>query len=316
MSGASASLVVVNPNASRIRNGTARGDVVAQVAAAMQRRDGTVPQVLETRAAGESAPLVAAALSRGTRTVVGVGGDGTLRDIAQALIGSPATLGVVPAGTGNQLASVLDVPLSFDAAAAALVTAVPRAIDLGEVTLRLQDRPATTGLFTIGVGAGFDARLMKTTPHDWKERVGRAAYFAQAIRLASDIGVVPYRLTVDDRIIDVEATLAIVGNLGQLIPGLLGPRLPIVPDDGLLDLIVVGARGPLQGLKGLVDQMVCTSLGGEPGSDSLRMRGRTISVEPQRPEPLDLDGDYVGEGSFLTRVLPHAISVLTPARAS
>ena len=90
----------------------------------------------------------------------------------------------------------------------------------------------------------------------------------------------------------------------------LGPRLPIVPDDGLLDLIVVGARGPLHGVKGFADQMLRTSLGGESGSSSLRVRGRTMSIEADRPEPLEVDGDYVGEGSLEASVMPGALDVL------
>ena len=100
--------------------------------------------------------------------------------------------------------------------------------------------------------------------------------------------------------------------MGQLVPGVLDLRLPLQPDDGLLDLIVVGARGPIHGMKGLVDQLLRTSLGGGEGSDSLRVRGRQIVVEADRPEPLQVDGDYVGEGSLAARVLPGGLRVLVP----
>jgi diacylglycerol kinase (ATP) len=234
-------------------------------------------------------------------------------------------LGIVPAGTGNQLAGVMGIPLGPAAAVAALASARPRTIDLGEATWWLTDEEAAWGAadppdgapsrrsaFTIGCGAGFDARLMATTPPDLKKRIGRSAYFAQALRLAADIGVVPYRLTVDGETIETEASVALVGNMGHLVPGLLGPRLPIVPDDGLLDLIVVGARGPLHGVKGLIDQLLRTSLGGGSGSDSLRVRGRRIVVAADRAEPLQVDGDHVGWGWLEARILPAALEVLVP----
>ena len=167
-------------------------------------------------------------------------------------------------------------------------------------------------IFTIGCGAGFDARLMATTPHDWKRRVGRLAYFGQALVLGASVKAIPYRLTVDGETIETDATVAIIGNMGQLVPGVLDLRMPLLPDNGMLDLIVVGARGPLHGLKGLVDQMLRTSLGGEHGAASLRLRGRSITVAADRPEPLQVDGDYVGEGSLAARVLPAAIEVLVP----
>jgi diacylglycerol kinase family enzyme len=199
------------------------------------------------------------------------------------------------------------------AAAEGLTRATSRTIDLGRVTLRLTGGSETETVFTIGCGTGFDARLMATTPSAWKKRIGKAAYFMQAIRLAASIDVVPYRLTVDGEVFETEASVALIGNMGQLVPGRLDLRMPILPDDGLLDLIVVGARGPIHGMKGLVDQLWRTSLGGGEGSDSLRVRGREIGVEADRPEPLQVDGDHVGEGSLEARVLPGAVQVLVPS---
>jgi diacylglycerol kinase family enzyme len=244
-----------------------------------------------------------------------MGGDGTLREIAASLAKTGVPLGIVPGGTGNLLAGILGVPDVPSQAAAALVDARPRRIDLGEVTLRLVDEPAipTTATFAIGCGAGFDARVMATTPPDLKRRFGRSAYFAQALKLALEIEAIPHRITVDGESIETDASIALVTNMGELVPGLVGPRLPIVPDDGLLDLIVVGARGPLHGMKGLIDQLFRTHLGGGSGSDSLRVRGRVIGIEADRPEPLQVDGDHVGWGSLSARVLPGALDVLVPA---
>ena len=101
--------------------------------------------------------------------------------------------------------------------------------------------------------------------------------------------------------------------MGHLVPGVVGLRLPLDPEDGLLDLIVVAARGPIHGLKGLFDQLTRTALGGTSGSDSLRLRGRHISVEFHSPAPMQVDGDYVGEGSLEARVRPGALEVLVPA---
>jgi diacylglycerol kinase family enzyme len=153
---------------------------------------------------------------------------------------------------------------------------------------------------------------MATTLPDQKRRFGKGAYFAQALRLALEIEAIPHRITVDGQTIETDASIALVANMGELVPGFVGPRLPIVPDDGLLDLIVVGARGPLHGMKGLIDQLFRSHLGGGSGSDSLRVRGRVIEVEAYRPEPLQVDGDHVGWGSLSARVLPGAIDVLVP----
>ena len=102
--------------------------------------------------------------------------------------------------------------------------------------------------------------------------------------------------------------------MGHLIPGVVGLRLPLDPADGLLDLIVVAARGPVHGLKGLFDQLTRTALGGESGADSLRLRGRHITIEGESPEPIQVDGDFVGEGSLEARVRPAALDVARARR--
>jgi diacylglycerol kinase family enzyme len=318
----------MNPNASQVRDKRTRQELEGQLRSVLLRRDGEAPTIIETEAQDETRPAVESALADGVRAVVGVGGDGTHREIAASLADTGVPLGIVPGGTGNQLAGILGVPSSAGKAVAVLEGAKPRRIDLGSVSLSLVAEPhgpmpaedrvgarSTEAIFAIGCGAGFDARIMATTPHHLKRRFGRTAYFAQAIKLAVAIGVVPYRLTVDGEPIETEASIALVANMGQLIPGLVGPRLPIIPDDGLLDLIVVGARGPLHGMKGLMDQLLRTSLGGGTGSDSLRLRGRSITVEADRPEPLEVDGDHVGWGSLEARVLPGALDVLVPPEA-
>jgi diacylglycerol kinase family enzyme len=310
------SLVIVNPNASKSRDGDRRRALVEKLNVVLTRRDATAPRIVETRVQDETRPAVDAALAEGVGMVVGVGGDGTLRDIAASLSGTGVPLGVVPAGTANQLASVLGVPLSMEEAAVALETARPRTIDLGEVTLRLIGEPESTTIMTIGCGAGLDARIMATTPPGWKQRVGRWAYLVQGLKLVARLDVAPYRLTLDGRTIETDASIALVGNMGRLLPGILDLRLPIVPDDGLLDLIVVGARGPIQGIRVLADQLRRTSLGGGSGSDSLRLRGREITIEADSPLPLEVDGDYVGEGSLLARVMPGALDVMVPGDPS
>jgi diacylglycerol kinase (ATP) len=322
------SLIILNPYASRMRQQGDRTALLDGLQAALARRDGTPPHLVETAAQAQTRPAVEAAIGEGVAAVVGVGGDGTLREIAAALAGTGVPMGIVPAGTGNLLAGILGIPTSMPGAVAAIESSELRTIDLGAVRLRLvaerEDDPTSAlatnagppreerAVFAIGCGAGFDARVMAATPGHLKQRLGRAAYFAQAIRLAARIDAVPYRITVDGETIEVEASIALVANMGQLVPGAIGPRLPIEFDDGLLDLIVVGARGPIAGVRGLADQLFRTSPGGGSGSSSLRLQCRSVKVEADRAEPLQVDGDPVGWGSLEASVLPAALHVLVP----
>jgi diacylglycerol kinase family enzyme len=307
-------LVVVNANAARVRDPGERGQLIARLRSVLGRMDHADPAVVETAAAQEVPGLVERALADGARGVVGVGGDGTLRDLAAAVAEKHVPLGVIPTGTGNQLASALGVPRRPTDAVDALATAVARRVDLGSVELRHPDGSVRTQTFTIGCGAGFDARLMATTPAAWKRRIGQLAYFLQGARLALRLEAAPYRIVLDGRVIELEATIVLVGNMGQLAPGLLQPRLPLVPDDGQLDLIVVRARDPVEGLRGLLDQLWRTSPGRGAGGAGLRLRGSSIRVEPLVAQPLEVDGDHVGEGSLHASVRPSVLEVLVPPR--
>jgi diacylglycerol kinase family enzyme len=310
------SVAILNPNASRLRAGGVRERLEAGLRAVLAARDGVPPRIVVTGGAAESAAIVREALAAGAVAVVGAGGDGTLTVIADALAGSGVPLGIVPAGTGNVLAGVLGVPGSLEAAVAALRTADAWTIDLGDVRVQLADAPAgqepLAMAFMIGAGIGFDAEVMATTPPELKRRIGRAAYFARAAWMATRLRVVPYRVTVDGEEFETDASIALVTNVAELVPGVLRPRLPVVPDDGLLDVFVLGARGPVGGVRGLLDHLVRTEVGQGAGSSTLRARGRRVRLEAMPPQPLQVDGDHLGPGALEAEVRPAALRVLVP----
>ena len=306
------SLVLINPRAARVRDGTTLTELAERLEDVLRRRDGAAPRLVQTASADEVAPLAEEALRDEVASVVGVGGDGTLRAIASVLAGSDTPLARVPAGTGNQLASVLGVPRSPADAVATLADAQVRTLDLGEAMLHRDDGAVETMIFVIGCGAGFDAELMATTPGRPKRYLGSAAYFVRAAWLALRPTTVHCRITVDEEVVEMPVTTALVGNAGQLVPGRLDLRLPLDPEDGLLDLIAVDASGPWRGLRGLLDQLRRTELGGGPSGGSVRLRGRVITLEPEVSMPLEVDGDPLGTGWLEARVLPAALRVLVP----
>ena len=154
---------------------------------------------------------------------------------------------------------------------------------------------------------------MATTSHGLKRRFGTAAYFVEGARFSLRMSARPCRITIDERAIDTNIATAIVGNMGHLVPGRLGLRLPLDPADGLFELIVVSGGNPVTGLVGLLDQLRRTKLGGEAGDNSLRLRGRSVDIEPLEPMPLQIDGDPAGRGSLHARIRPRALRVLVPS---
>lgn len=316
----SQSILVINPRASKVR---AIGDLdplVRAAVAALDARDGTPPEVVTPVDADATEGLIRAALAEGApgiASVVALGGDGTVRAVGASLAGSGIPLGILPAGTGNILAGVMGIPARLEEAVELLRVARPRDIDLADVVIEHADRPPGAPpvhtVSAIGCGIGFDARLMATTEGGSKARWGRIAYLFQAVRLAHTIGTVPYHLVIDGRSIETEASIAMVTNMGDMVPGVVRPRFPAVPDDGLLDVFVVGARDALEGIRGLADQLLRTDTGGGPGSRALRFRCRSARLDSTPPEPIQVDGDPWGCGALEATIRPGALRVLVPS---
>jgi hypothetical protein len=141
---------------------------------------------LETSAEDPGRAMTKQAVAEQVDLVIGAGGDGTIRYVADGLAHTGFPLGLVPAGTGNLLARNLDLPLEeVDAIEVALAGQV-RLLDLVRITV--DDRPPEH--FAVMAGIGIDAMIMDETDEDLKDKVGSAAYFIAA---AKALGRLPDR---------------------------------------------------------------------------------------------------------------------------
>jgi diacylglycerol kinase (ATP) len=297
------------PRALLITNPRARGarPEAVRVVVATLLDGGWTTESHATRTVSEVRRLSTEAASGGWDAVVVMGGDGTVIEALGPLVGTQVPLAVIPAGTGNLLAGNLGVPSSPAAAAALILGGRVRRIDLGEASWAGGSRH-----FVIAAGVGFDARVMDSTHPTTKRRWGKAAYFATAAALASRLRNVPHRIEIDGVVREIEAAEVIVANFGELVPNLIRPRRPIVPDDGLLDVIVVTASGPIQGILSVWETLSHPHEGEHPGGRLFRMAAREVRVEAEPAQPVELDGDLLGTTPVRTRVLPRAISIVVP----
>ncbi len=312
-------LIVVNPRASKVREPAARRRLVSALQRSLAGGTGP-PIVVTTGDSREIAHAVQAALADGIGRAVAVGGDGTVMTVAGALRGSGVPLGIVPAGTGNLLAGSLGIPGRLREAIAALPGEVPRTLDLGLACWTAADpahAPAAISRpFGVACGSGFDARLMAATHAEHKRRYGRAAYFVTAVALARELRPVTFCVEVDGRPRQVEAAVVLAANSGELVPGWLGPRLPVDPDDGLLDLFVLQAGGPVGGLRGVGELLARGRLGDLPSGLGFRVRGRRVRIAGQPAQPVQVDGDPLGAGTLEATVEPGGLTILVPPGSS
>src|SRR5438552_11750276 len=141
--------IIINPIAGGVRAAAARAR--AELASAIVDSHGDPAEVFVTERAGHARELAKAAVERGARLVVAWGGDGTINEVASALVfEEDAAMGIIPAGSGNGLARALAIDPRPERALADALTAEPRRIDVGELGGRL---------FVNVAGIGFDAHV-------------------------------------------------------------------------------------------------------------------------------------------------------------
>ena len=216
--------LLVNPTAGRGRGARAGREVAGRLHDA-----GHAVRQLIGRDVSESQDMAREAVARGTDALVVVGGDGMVHLGLQAVGGTEVPFGVVPAGSGNDFARAIGVPLRDTAAAASIVvTGAERRIDLG----RVGDQ-----WFAGVVAAGFDARVNdRANRMRWPR--GRMRYNAAMLVELGVFQPVPYVLDLDGEAWETSAMLVTIGNIPSY-----GGGMKVTPgailDDGLLDIMIV-----------------------------------------------------------------------------
>ena len=267
------------------------------------------PIWLETTIADPGTGQARQAVEEGAAVICPLGGDGTVRAVATALVGTETPLGPLPGGTGNLLARNLDLP--FDSIEKALVVALTGQnvrIDVGRLSVDPSGQHAVPDehLFLVMAGVGLDAAIMAGAQERLKARVGSAAYVVSGFQnfLGPQFKV---RMKVDGEGEFARRTrTVIVGNCGRLFGGLVlmpGARL----DDGVLDSVVLSPRGVV-GWSAVAGHVVTRQRRGHPLID--RHAGEEIHIELDRPQEVQLDGDTIGTARSMTaRVDPLALVV-------
>src|SRR6201994_588577 len=161
--------------------------------------------IAETHRAGHAETLAREAARRGEPMVVAAGGDGTIAEVANGLMGTTARLGVIPLGTANVLAHELGLPFAPRSVAAAL--AFGRTSTLWPGMAHGADG---TRLFVQMLGVGFDAHVVRNVPLRLKKIFGKGAYVLQSARELTRYRFPVIRLRVDD--LETEAASVIISK--------------------------------------------------------------------------------------------------------
>ena len=239
--------------------------------------------------------LVAEAVAAG-QVVVAVGGDGMVASLAGSVVEAGGVLGIVPCGRGNDFARQLGIGSMPDVVASLLLNGEPRSVDVVDVG----DRIVVGSLY-----AGADSLASELVDRArWLPRAMQYPY--AAVRALLTFGFPTYRIVVDGVEHRQVACTVVVANSGYYGSGMhVAPDASL--DDGLLDVVVIGAASRLSLLRSVPKLYAGTHVGLE---DVTVFRGREVSVSSTPTVTAYGDGEVIAPLPLTVRVRPDALAVL------
>ncbi|WP_024286108.1 diacylglycerol kinase family protein [Cellulomonas sp. KRMCY2] len=280
------------------------------------------PLWLETTETDPGVGQAKEAIEKGAQIIVAVGGDGTVRAVAEGLVGTGIPMALIPMGTGNLLARNLDLPLSDqeDLLRIAL-TGHDETIDVGWLTVERPDGSTDDGehLFLVIAGLGFDAQMVAGADEQLKKRLGWLAYFLASVKHLHDRRL-RVRVTADGGPPEsMRLRTVLIGNCGRL-PGGITLLPDAVLDDGWLDLAAIDTRGGLVGWGQLLADVLLQGIGVRAKLPARigridHSRVRAVEIQALQGEEFQIDGEGFGQATAVTaRVDPGVLVVRVAPR--
>lgn len=290
----------------------------ARIAQAIRVLDaaGIEVETIATTSPESAAQQARHAVSEGYDTILACGGDGTVHEVMQGLVGLPnVALGVIPMGTANALASDLGVPFSSGKAARALLDAVPVRVPVGRIFYRDIYGAEHSRYFVVAAGVGVDAHFFSRLDSKLKRRFGYLAYLMQALHLWATHSFPMFRAHFsgdgDVRTEDLSQLLAVrISNFGGAVHNL-------VPGAALhkqhLSAVAFGTSSRLRYLRFMVAVWCRCHSYRRPIE---LIEAKTIQCEELADAQtyVEADGELLGTLPARIEVVPAALTLLVPAR--
>ncbi|PYJ38149.1 MAG: diacylglycerol kinase [Verrucomicrobia bacterium] len=255
-----------------------------------------------TSRSGEAETLARRAADKGFEKIVAAGGDGTVNEVVNGLVGSGATLGLLPMGTVNVFAMELGLPmhdleLCWDI--------------IQDENTRLVDLPSANGKYFVQLaGVGLDAQVVKETSLAFKRSFGPLSYLISAAQIAARR---PPRLFIESENASIdEGSFVLVGN-GRFYGGPFPFFKHAAIDDGLFDVVVFKRLGYLEIIKYLQDVVFSSDI---RVPEIEYFQTRHLRVTSEQNVPVELDGELAGSCPVDFQIREGAVRVLAPAASS
>jgi YegS/Rv2252/BmrU family lipid kinase len=303
-------LFVVNPAS----DGGKTGREWPQIATEARWRGLEVAERM-TEGPGHATELVRDALRAGEEFIVAVGGDGTVNEVVNGFcdpegtpIAADARLGVIERGTGCDFIRTHGIPKKATDAVSLLVEGSSRRIDLGRARYTSHAGTDEVRMFANAASCGMTGDVAARANRG-SNRFGGTAGFLYATA-AAFVGWsnVPFEIELDGSRRSVVANNVICAN-GRYLGGGMKLTPDAAPDDGLLDVLVIGDVGKLD-LALNVGRLYRGTIARHKKVSALR--AARIACTPERPLPVEVDGEQPGVTPVVFDVVPSAVALVVP----
>ena len=257
-----------------------------------------IPEVLFTERAGHATEIARDAVERGVDIVVASGGDGTVNEVASAMVNTGIPMGILPAGSGNGLARCLGISMSYALALRTIIRGKTKLMDVATVNEML---------YTSIAGIGFDAHVAQKFSETYIR--GMIAYMKITLNEFRSYKPQTYKITIDGESMERHALMIIFANSDQFgFNTRIAPQAKV--DDGLLDICVF-KKMPATQLLNFGYHM----LRGTPAKSGYAeyFRGKEITIENIADPLMNIDGEPKIMGSPVKiSIKPLALCVIVP----
>jgi YegS/Rv2252/BmrU family lipid kinase len=291
-------ILISNPNAGR--GGQRRAHEVARFCESLEKR-GVEVEAFDTTGPNDAARLAANLSRESERDVIVSGGDGTINEALQGLVGTNARLAVWPRGTANVLARELELPFDIEGAAEVIARGRSKPVHVGCAT---NERTGEQRYFFLMAGIGLDASVVQHVRPGMKRRLGEAAFWYAGLGHLAHWHPLPFSVEVDGQ--TFQATFAAIGKAAHY-----GGNLAITPrarmEEPEFEICIVDSKSRLRFLHLL--------------SHAVRSRGVTENmrgaqfIRATRARVtgnvlVQIDGELTGELPMTFEIAPSPIEII------
>jgi diacylglycerol kinase (ATP) len=295
-------VVIYNPHAGKLKG---RGSDRLERAGRILTAAGYEATLVPTTGPGTAVALARGCAAEGVGLIVAAGGDGTINEVAEGMMHSAVSLGILPAGTANVLAMETGMSSDLETAARDLLTYTPERISVGRLDFN-NGGPATRH-FLLMAGVGFDARIIYNLSAPLKSNLGKIGYWIAAFGLVGR-RLEEFSVKVDDR--DHRCSFALVSKVRNY-----GGDLEIARDTSLFDdqfeVVLFEGQRSTRYIRYFVG-VVMNRLKRMDGVRVLRARKVDVSPVHDRRVYMQVDGEYAGHLPATVEIVRDAITLLLP----